>query len=145
VQGGDLDLLGGAPGTAGLIISESLAALGRGEPGADLAAVRQDLPRRRITGCPAGGVVRHRLPDRCAAGHPRSRPPESVAAAVLEFCAAALAVSPQRAGTPLFGPLAGCHGARRGTHIGLWTASTKLPVYVRGIDHRDGIYHQPKA
>lgn len=31
-------------------ISESLSALGRGEPGADLAAVRQDLARRRATG-----------------------------------------------------------------------------------------------
>jgi antitoxin YefM len=31
-------------------ISESLAALGRGEPGADLAAVRRDLARRRATG-----------------------------------------------------------------------------------------------
>ena len=31
-------------------ISESLAALGRGEPGADLAAVRLDLGRRRATG-----------------------------------------------------------------------------------------------
>ncbi len=31
-------------------ISESLAALGRGEPGVDLATVRQDLARRRITG-----------------------------------------------------------------------------------------------
>ena len=31
-------------------ISESLAALERGEPGADLAAVRQDLARRRVTG-----------------------------------------------------------------------------------------------
>src|ERR1700722_13345989 len=31
-------------------ISESLAALGRGEPGADLATVRQDLARRRATG-----------------------------------------------------------------------------------------------
>ena len=31
-------------------ISESLAALGRGEPGADLATVRQDLARRRTTG-----------------------------------------------------------------------------------------------
>jgi antitoxin YefM len=30
-------------------ISESLAALRRGEPGADLAAVRQDLARRRTT------------------------------------------------------------------------------------------------
>jgi antitoxin YefM len=31
-------------------ISESLAALGRGEPGADMATVRQDLARRRATG-----------------------------------------------------------------------------------------------
>jgi antitoxin YefM len=31
-------------------ISESLAALGRGEAGADLATVRQDLARRRATG-----------------------------------------------------------------------------------------------
>jgi PHD/YefM family antitoxin component YafN of YafNO toxin-antitoxin module len=31
-------------------ISESLAALGRGEPGVDLATVRQDLARRRASG-----------------------------------------------------------------------------------------------
>jgi antitoxin YefM len=31
-------------------ISESLAALERSEPGADLATVRQDLARRRVTG-----------------------------------------------------------------------------------------------
>ncbi len=31
-------------------ISESLAAVGRGEPGADLATVRQDLARRRTSG-----------------------------------------------------------------------------------------------
>ena len=31
-------------------ISESLAALGRGEPGADMATVRQELARRRATG-----------------------------------------------------------------------------------------------
>lgn len=44
------------------------------------------------------------------------RLPESVAAAVLEFCEAALALGPRRVGKPLFGPLAGCHGARRGTY-----------------------------
>ena len=44
------------------------------------------------------------------------RLPETVAAAVLEFCEAALAVNPHRVGKPLFGPLAGCHGARRGTY-----------------------------
>ena len=31
-------------------ISESLAALERGEPGTDIATVRQDLARRRVTG-----------------------------------------------------------------------------------------------
>jgi antitoxin YefM len=31
-------------------ISESLAALGRGEPGADIATIRQDLTHRRATG-----------------------------------------------------------------------------------------------
>jgi len=31
-------------------ISASLAALGRGEPGADIATVRQDLAHRRVTG-----------------------------------------------------------------------------------------------
>jgi len=31
-------------------ISESLAALERGEPGADMATVRQELARRRVTG-----------------------------------------------------------------------------------------------
>ena len=30
-------------------ISKSLAALGRGEPGADIATVRQDLTHRRVT------------------------------------------------------------------------------------------------
>jgi len=31
-------------------ISESLAALGRREPGADIATVRQELTHRRVTG-----------------------------------------------------------------------------------------------
>ena len=44
------------------------------------------------------------------------RLPEAVAAAVLKFCEAALAVNPHRDGKSLFGPLAGCHGARRSTH-----------------------------
>jgi mRNA-degrading endonuclease RelE of RelBE toxin-antitoxin system len=44
------------------------------------------------------------------------RLPESVAAAVLEFCDVALPLNPQRAGKPLVGQLAGCHGARRGTY-----------------------------
>ena len=32
------------------LISESVAALARREPGADMAAVRQDLAQRRVTG-----------------------------------------------------------------------------------------------
>jgi antitoxin YefM len=43
-----LEILGDTEAVAR--ISESLAALGRGEPGADLATVRQDLARRRATG-----------------------------------------------------------------------------------------------
>jgi prevent-host-death family protein len=43
-----LEILG--EGEAVARISESLAALGRGEPGADMATVRQDLVRRRATG-----------------------------------------------------------------------------------------------
>src|SRR5271155_3744578 len=43
-----LEILGDSDAAAR--ISESLAALGRGEPGADLATVRQDLAWRRTTG-----------------------------------------------------------------------------------------------
>jgi antitoxin YefM len=42
-----LEILGDTDAVAR--ISESLAALGRGEPGADIAAVRQDLTHRRVT------------------------------------------------------------------------------------------------
>jgi mRNA interferase RelE/StbE len=75
------------------------------------------------------------------------RLPETVAAAVLEFCDAALAVNPQRVGKPpLFGPLAGCHGARRGTYRIVYRIDEAAPtVHVLDIDHRSGIYHQPKA
>ncbi len=74
------------------------------------------------------------------------RLPESVAAAVLEFCEAALAVNPQRAGKPLFGPLAGCHGARRGTYRIVYRIDeASRIVHVLDVDHRGGIYHQPKA
>jgi antitoxin YefM len=43
-----LEILGDTEAVAR--ISESLAALERGEPGADMATVRQDLARRRVTG-----------------------------------------------------------------------------------------------
>jgi mRNA-degrading endonuclease RelE of RelBE toxin-antitoxin system len=69
------------------------------------------------------------------------RLPEAVAAAVLEFCEAALAVSPYRAGKPLFGPLAGCHGARRGTYrIVYRVRENTRTVHVLDIDHRAQIY-----
>jgi mRNA interferase RelE/StbE len=74
------------------------------------------------------------------------RLPESVAAAVLEFCGAALAVNPQRAGKPLFGPLAGCLGARRGTYRMVYRIDEASRIVdVLGVDHRGGIYLQPKA
>ncbi len=74
------------------------------------------------------------------------RLPESVAAAVLEFCAAALAVNPQRVGKPLFGPLAGCYGARRGTYRIVYRIDEATgTVHVLGVDHRTDIYHQPKS
>lgn len=72
------------------------------------------------------------------------RLPESVAAAVLEFCEAALAVSPRRVGKPLFGPLAGCHGARRGTYRIVYRIDEQAhTVQVLDIDHRADIYHRP--
>ena len=74
------------------------------------------------------------------------RLPESVAAAVLEFCEAALAVNPQRVGKPLFGPLAGCHGARRGTYRIVYRIDEAARVvHVLDVDHRSDIYHQPNS
>ena len=71
------------------------------------------------------------------------RLPESVAAAVLEFCEAALALSPRRVGKPLFGPLAGCHGARRGTYRVVYRIDEQARIVdVLDIDHRTDIYHR---
>lgn len=71
------------------------------------------------------------------------RLPESVAAAVLEFCEAALALSPRRVGKPLFGPLAGCHGARRGTYRVVYRIGEEARVVeVLDVDHRADIYHR---
>jgi mRNA-degrading endonuclease RelE of RelBE toxin-antitoxin system len=69
--------------------------------------------------------------------------PEAVAAAVLELCDAALAVSPQRVGKPLFGPLDGCHGARRGTYRIVYRIDeNSRVVHVLDIGHRSEIYHR---
>jgi len=74
------------------------------------------------------------------------RLPEAVAAAVLEFCDAALAVGPHRAGKPLFGPLAGCHGARRGTYRLVYRIDENAHiVHVLDIDHRFEIYHRSQS
>lgn len=71
------------------------------------------------------------------------RLPEAVAAAVLEFCDAALADNPHRVGKPLFGPLAGCHGARRGTYrIVHRIDEASRVVHVLDVDHRLEIYHR---
>ena len=73
------------------------------------------------------------------------RLPEAVAAAVLEFCDAALAVNPHRVGKALFGPLAGCHGAWRGTYRIVYRIDQdQQVVHVLDIDHRLEIYHRPQ-
>jgi mRNA interferase RelE/StbE len=65
------------------------------------------------------------------------RLPEAVVAAVLKFCEAALAVNPHRVGKPLFGPLAGCHGARRGTYRIIYRIEESgRIVHVLDIDQR---------
>jgi len=70
---------------------------------------------------------------------------ETVAAAVLGFCEAALAINPHRVGKPLFGPLAGCHGARRGTYRIVYRIDENSRiVHVLDVDHRSEIYHRPQ-
>lgn len=72
------------------------------------------------------------------------RLPEPVAAAVLKFCGGALAVSPYRVGKSLFGPLAGCHGARRGTYRIVYRIDENThTVHVLDSSHRSEIYHRP--
>lgn len=69
------------------------------------------------------------------------RLPESVAAAVIEFCDSALADNPHRVGKALFGPLAGCHGARRGTYRVVYRIDElRRRVHVLDIDHRADVY-----
>jgi mRNA interferase RelE/StbE len=71
------------------------------------------------------------------------RLPESVAAAVLEFCESALALSPRRVGKPLFGRLTGSYGARRGTYRVVYRIDEHAYVVtVLDIDHRSDIYHR---
>jgi mRNA-degrading endonuclease RelE of RelBE toxin-antitoxin system len=96
-----------------------------------------------VTSPPPRYEIRFQPAARRAVSH---RLPEAVAAAVLEFCAAALAVNPHRVGKPLFGPLAGCHGARRGTYrIVYRVAEDTRTVHVLDIDHRADIYNRPQS
>ena len=120
-----LEILGDSDAVARIL--QRLAALGRGERGVDLATVwGRSCPassQRRVNG--ERYEVRFQAAARRAIAE---RLPESVAAAVLEFCEAALALSPRRVGKPLFGPLDGCHGARRGTYRVVYTVSTIKPM-----------------
>jgi mRNA interferase RelE/StbE len=95
-----------------------------------------------VTPDPAGRYdIRFQPAARRAISH---RLPETVAAAVLEFCDAALALNPHRVGKPLFGPLAGCHGARRGTYRIVYRSDdASRTVHVLDIDHRVDIYRRP--
>ena len=73
------------------------------------------------------------------------RLPEAVAVAVLELCGAALSENPWRVGKPLYGPLAGCHGARRGTYRIVYRIDEEARrVDVLAIDHRADIYHHQR-
>jgi mRNA interferase RelE/StbE len=87
--------------------------------------------------------VRFQPAARRAVSH---RLPEAVAPAVLEFCDAGLSVNPQQVGKPLFGPLAGCHAARRGTYrIVYRIEEATRTVHMLDVDHRSEIYHRPQA
>lgn len=87
-------------------------------------------------------TVRFMSPARKAIAN---RLPEPVAAAVLEFCAAALAANPYRVGKPLFGPLAGCHGARRGTYRVIYRIDDDThTVHVLDVDHRADVYRSSR-
>jgi mRNA-degrading endonuclease RelE of RelBE toxin-antitoxin system len=69
--------------------------------------------------------------------------PESVAAAVLDFCAGPLADNPQRVGKRLTGPLAGCHGGRRGTYRIVYLIDEEhRTVEVLDIAHRATVYRR---
>jgi len=99
-------------------ISRSLAALGRGERGVNIATVRGELAR----------AISKRLPA-------------AAAAEVIEFCDSALALSPRQVGRPLFGPLAGCHGVRRGAYRIVYRIDEEtMMVEVLDIDQRADIY-----
>ena len=56
-----------------------------------------------------------------------------------------LRTTPHRVGKPLSGPLAGCHGARRGTYRIVYRIDENSRVgHVLDIEHRLDIYHRPQ-
>jgi len=68
------------------------------------------------------------------------RLPETVAAAVLEFCVGG---QPAPGWQATFGPLTGCHGARRGTYRIVYRIDEEShSVQVLDIDHRADIHHR---
>lgn len=67
----------------------------------------------------------------------RSRLPERVATAVVEFLTGALVTDPRRVGKPLRGDLVGIYSARRGTYRVLYRINDDpREVVVLRIEHR---------
>lgn len=71
----------------------------------------------------------------------RSRLPEAVATAVIEFVTGALVENPHRVGKQLRGDLAGVFSARRGTYRVLYRINESgREVVVLRIEHRRDVY-----
>jgi len=71
----------------------------------------------------------------------RSGPPESVAAAVIEFLTGVLVENPHRVGKQLRGDLADIFAARRGTYRVLYRINdVEREVVVLRIEHRRDAY-----
>lgn len=71
----------------------------------------------------------------------KTRLPEAVAAAVIEFVTGAFLDNPHRVGNPLRGDLAGIHAARRGTYRLLYRINEDShEVVVLRIEHRGDAY-----
>jgi mRNA interferase RelE/StbE len=70
-----------------------------------------------------------------------NRPPQPVAAAVIDFLTTALVTGPRRVGKPLRGELDGIWAARRGTYRVLYRRrEDPREVIVVRIDHRRDAY-----
>lgn len=74
----------------------------------------------------------------------RSKLPEPVTAAVIEFITGVLLDNPHRVGKQLRGELAGIHSARRGTYRVLYRINEHThEVIVLRIEHRRDVYGRP--